>query len=185
MKNKEYYLSLNYPVLVERFIDEEEVLYSAEIKELPGLIVYGETVAEVMEDIETAKEEWIEVNLELGRRIPEPRPKKSEYSGRLTLRLPKSLHKEVAELSEDEGVSVNQCVVQLINSGLRENSFQEILDKVHSLQKGFSRFTQKVSYTFVAQTNSDNNVYSYSKKQGELENKYLESNERNILRLEA
>lgn len=185
MKNKEYYLSLNYPVLVERFIDEGEVLYSAEIKELPGLIVYGETAVEVLDDIETAKEEWIEVNLELGRRIPEPRPKKSEYRGRLTLRLPKSLHKEVAELSEDEGVSINQCVVQLINNGLRENSFQEILNKVHSLQRGISRFTQKISYTFVNQSNSENNVYSYSKKQGYLENRHLKSNERKILRLEA
>ncbi len=184
MKNKEYYLALNYPVIVDRLVDEGEVLYSAEIKELPGLIVYGETVSEVMEDIEVAKEEWIEVNLELGRKIPEPRPKKSEYSGRLTLRLPRTLHKEVVELSEDEGVSINQCVVQLINNGLRENSFQKILDKVHFLQKDIFKFSQNISYTFVAQTNTDNKNYSFSRAQEFQGSKHL-NNEIKILRMEV
>ena len=47
MKDKEYYLGLNYPMLIEKIYDEGELLFTASIKELPGLIVYGESLEEI------------------------------------------------------------------------------------------------------------------------------------------
>ena len=85
MKDKEYYLGLNYPILIGQIFDEDEVLFTASIKELPGLIVYGESLEEVYDEIELAKADWIEANLEWGRQIKEPLENSlEEYSGKIT-----------------------------------------------------------------------------------------------------
>lgn len=72
MKNKEYYNNLQYPIVIKEFIDEGEKIFSAEIIELPGLKVYGDSSEEVLEEINEAKEAWIEFNLSLDRKINEP-----------------------------------------------------------------------------------------------------------------
>lgn len=72
LKDKEYYLGLNYLILIDKTYDEGVFLFTASIKELPGLIVYGESLEEVYDEIELAKADWIEANLEWGRKIKEP-----------------------------------------------------------------------------------------------------------------
>ena len=72
LKDKEYYLGLNYLILIDKIYDECVFLFTASIKELPGLIVYGKSSEEVYDEIELAKSDWIEVNLEWGREIKEP-----------------------------------------------------------------------------------------------------------------
>jgi antitoxin HicB len=56
--------------------------------------------------------------LESGYEIPEP-DVLDDYSGQFKLRLPKSLHKELAEKSKQEGISMNQYCLYLLskNSG--------------------------------------------------------------------
>ena len=146
MKDKEYYLGLNYPILIEKIYDEGELLFTASIKELPGLIVYGESLEEVYDEIELAKADWIEANLEWGRKIKEPLENSlEEYSGKITLRLPKTLHRDVKERSEIEGVSLNQTIVQLINDGL----FKQTQNVVEQLTEQFKDMTKKISQTIV------------------------------------
>jgi hypothetical protein len=41
--------------------------------------------------------------------IPEPRPEE-EYSGKFVVRVPRSLHRELVETAEREGVSLNQYI---------------------------------------------------------------------------
>ena len=55
-------------------------------------------------------EGWIESKLENGFTIPMPQDE-NNYSGKFLLRLPKSLHKELALNAEHEGVSLNQYVL--------------------------------------------------------------------------
>ena len=146
MKDKEYYLGLNYPILIEKIYDEGELLFTASIKELPGLIVYGESLEEVYDEIELAKADWIEANLEWGRKIKEPLENSlEEYSGKITLRLHKTLHRDVKERSEIEGVSLNQTIVQLINDGL----FKQTQNVVEQLTEQFKDMTKKISQTIV------------------------------------
>ena len=45
---------------------------------------------------------------------------KKEYSGKLLLRLPKSLHKALAEEAEKEGVSLNQLIMCKLGVLLRK-----------------------------------------------------------------
>ncbi|MGT2964216.1 toxin-antitoxin system HicB family antitoxin [Streptococcus acidominimus] len=150
MKDKEYYLGLSYPILIKKIYDEGELLFTASIKELPGLIVYGESLEEVYEEIELAKADWIEANLEWGREIKEPiEDSLEDYSGKVTLRMPKTLHRNIKERSEVEGVSLNQTIVQLINDGLLKqthNVIEQLANQIENTTKRFSKtIEEKVS----------------------------------------
>lgn len=150
MRDKEYYLGLNYPILINKIYEDGEWLFTASIKELPGLIVYGETLEEVYEEIELAKADWIEANLEWDREIKEPLGNSlEEYSGKITLRIAKTLHRNLKERSEIEGISLNQTIVQLINDGIykqSQNSFEQLASKFEIMTKQFSRtIEEKVS----------------------------------------
>ena len=64
---------------------------------------------ELGEMIEDAMRAWIETALEDGQPIREPRST-DEYSGRFVVRLPKSLHRDLAVAAERDGVSLNALV---------------------------------------------------------------------------
>lgn len=59
--------------------------------------------------IQDAMRAWLETALEQGIEVPEPRPAE-EYSGKFVARVPKSLHRELAETAAREGVSLNALV---------------------------------------------------------------------------
>ncbi len=109
----EYYLQLDYPITIYR---AEEGGYVAEIEDLPGCITEGETLDEVTQKIEPARRAWIEVAYEDGVEIPLPRTEQ-EYSGRFIVRIPKYLHRRLAEQAKREGVSLNQHVEAILSSG--------------------------------------------------------------------
>ena len=68
-----------------------------------------------------AKKEWLSAAIEDGIEIPEPESADS-YSGQFKLRLPKTLHKTLAEDSKKEGVSMNQyCVYLLAKNSEKEH----------------------------------------------------------------
>jgi hypothetical protein len=52
---------------------------------------------------------WLEIALEDGRTIPEPRPLE-DYSGRFVVRVPKSLHRDLTDAANAEGVSLNAYI---------------------------------------------------------------------------
>ena len=57
---------------------------------------------------------WLEVAIERGLVIPEP-ASESQYSGRFTLRIPKTLHKKLAQHAKKENVSLNQYAIHLLS----------------------------------------------------------------------
>ncbi|MDD1415541.1 type II toxin-antitoxin system HicB family antitoxin [Dolichospermum sp. ST_con] len=107
----EYYLNLQYPVTL---YPDPEGGYVAEIKDLPGCLTQGETLEETMININEARELWIETAYEAGDNIPLPTTDDS-YSGKLILRIPKSLHRRLAETAKTEGVSLNQYLLSLVS----------------------------------------------------------------------
>ena len=64
--------------------------------------------------IEHAKKAWIEAALEEGVEIHEP-DSLEDYSGQFKLRIPRSLHRSLAEHSQREGISMNQYCVYLLS----------------------------------------------------------------------
>ncbi len=69
----------------------------------------GDTPEEAVEMIQDAMRGWLEISLEEGHIIPEPRPEES-YSGKFVVRVPRSLHRRLVEEAERESVSLNQYI---------------------------------------------------------------------------
>lgn len=91
--------------------------YVASIAELPGCLTQGETLEEAMTMIQDAKAGWIDLALQDGREIPEPITDE-QYSGKFNVRIPKSLHKELAIKAKEENVSLNQLTTYLLSAGI-------------------------------------------------------------------
>lgn len=108
-KDIKYYLGLNYDIKIRRLAEEEGGGWVGEIPLLPGCMSDGETVEELVANVNDAKKCWLETCLETGRSIPEPQ--EEAYSGQLRVRLPKSLHKALTEKAREENTSLNQYIV--------------------------------------------------------------------------
>ena len=91
--------------------------WTAHAEELPGCEAHGDSAEEAIRGIEAAIEEWIEDALAKGREVPDPRTAAS-YSGRLMLRMPRSLHAELSGAAEHEGVSLNQFIASSLDRAL-------------------------------------------------------------------
>ena len=94
-------------------VPAEEGGFVAEVLEFEGCFAEGDSPEEVMTELEGAMRDWIELALEAGQPIPEPLGAR-EYSGRLVLRMPSSLHERAARRAAIEGVSLNQLLTTAI-----------------------------------------------------------------------
>jgi antitoxin HicB len=118
-KTIEYYMNLPYTI---ELIPEPEGGWCVAVKELPGCLSEGDTVEEAIEMIHDAMRGWLEISLEERHDIPEPNLDE-EFSGKFVVRLPRSLHRQLVETAEREGVSLNQFVnVALARAVERTNS---------------------------------------------------------------
>ena len=87
-----------------------------EDKDEGGFVVSycGETVESAVANAKDAKKAWLKAALEDGLEIHEP-DSLEEYSGQFKLRIPRSLHRSLAEHSQREGISMNQYCVYLLS----------------------------------------------------------------------
>lgn len=104
-----------YNISVRRDTFDGVDLFEARVKELPDVVEYGETYSEAYElaidTIETAAAAY----KDQGRAFPNAQVPVDDYSGRVTLRVPRSLHRGLSEMAEAEGVSLNQHIVNVLN----------------------------------------------------------------------
>jgi antitoxin HicB len=105
-KDLNYYLSLPYTFEMVR---EDETTWFVRVVELPGCISEGDSPAEAIEMIQDAMAGWLEIALEDGRQIPEPK-RVDEYSGKFVVRVSKSLHRDLVAAAERDEVSLNQYI---------------------------------------------------------------------------
>lgn len=87
--------------------------YCAEILEFPGCFAEGETAEDAMQALHRAAQAWIEAAQAQGQTIPVPLALQC-YGGKIALRLPRSLHRQVVRFAAREGVSVNQWLLAAI-----------------------------------------------------------------------
>jgi antitoxin HicB len=113
----EDYTSLPYHLLLVRDGEDKAKPWTAAVEELPGCTSHGKTSDEALDGIEAAMAKWIGIALEEGRDIPEPKSA-ATHSGRLLLRMPKTLHADLTRASEREGVSLNQFITDVLASAI-------------------------------------------------------------------
>ncbi len=118
-----------YTITIQKINIEGDYLFKSTVKELPDVADYAETYSEAYELAIDAIETTAEMLEEDGRSIPKPQVSQDDYSGRVTLRLPKTLHMQSAQLAETEGVSLNTFVVAALSEKVGLESFSSLFVK--------------------------------------------------------
>ena len=112
MKTLEYYMKL--PYRLEIIPDPYEGGYVVRYPDLPGCLTSGNTIEDALANAGDAKRAWLEAAIEEGIPIAEPNSP-DDYSGQFKLRIPKSLHRALAEHAKAEGTSMNQYCLYLLS----------------------------------------------------------------------
>jgi antitoxin HicB len=108
-----HYLNLPYRIALIRDGQDEERPWRATVEELEGCEARGSTLTDAAERIPAALAEWVASARAEGRAVPEPRAGRA-HSGRLLLRMPQSLHSELADAAERDQVSLNAYINALL-----------------------------------------------------------------------
>lgn len=104
----------DYNISLRQIGTSDEPLFEARVREFPDAIDYAEDREEAYELVIDTIEASLEVLQERGKQPPEPVEPIDDYSGRITLRVPKALHRRLAEQAEHESISLNQYLVSLL-----------------------------------------------------------------------
>ena len=102
-----------YPVTLVH----EQGEWLATIDALPGCTARGATPDDAMERASEAMAAWLLAARREGKDVPEPKTAGS-HSGRLLLRMPQTLHAELARTAEREKVSLNQFITDTLAGAL-------------------------------------------------------------------
>jgi len=117
-----------YNVSIRRGTFEGDKLFEARVKELPDLVEYAASYEEAyslaVDTIETAASMYADK----GKNFPFAIVPSDDFSGRVTLRLPRSLHRILAGHANQEGVSLNHHLVNVLSyfSGFAAGSRKDI-----------------------------------------------------------
>ncbi len=129
----EYYMRLPYSILLHEVEDEGKKYWIAEVPELPGCKSHGSTVEEAVQSVEEAKKDWILDSLKSGEDVPTP-TERDRYSGKMLVRMSRSLHRSLALIADAENLSLNQLIVTMLAKEVgRLNVLNRVEDKVDSL----------------------------------------------------
>lgn len=141
-KDLDYYLSLPYRMEIVAIPDEEGGGFLARLPQFGelGIVGDGDTVEEAISDLAENKNVRFQHYLDEGLDIPEPDPGIDEYSGRFLMRLPKFLHRQLAESAQANGVSLNKYVCILLAMHYQGDKMSGVLtgvyDELRSLNEG-------------------------------------------------
>lgn len=97
--------------------DTDGAEWVATVDALPGCNARGSTPDEALERVAASVAAWVETAEQEGKEVPEPKSAQS-HSGRLLLRMPQTLHAELARAAERERVSLNQFITDALSGAL-------------------------------------------------------------------
>ena len=105
---------VQYPAHI--FYSEEDEGFIATAPDLPGSSAFGKTQEGALKELQHAIDAWITAAKAAGNPIPEPSAAKvqPQPSGKILLRVPRSLHSQLIEGAKREGTSLNQHIVYLL-----------------------------------------------------------------------
>ena len=143
MKTLNDYMAMSYRMEIVE--DKDEGGFVVSYPDLPGCITCGETVESAVANALDAKKAWIEAALEDGVEIHEP-DSLEDYSGQFKLRIPRSLHRSLAEHSQREGISMNQYCVYLLSRNDAVFSKINVVKLIYTIyNKLATNWQQKIS----------------------------------------
>lgn len=93
MKNLDYYMNLDYEIVIKKVSPEDGDGWFAYYKDFKGVMGDGESAIEAIESAQNAFAAFIEVSLSKGDYIPEPHT--NEKSLRINISMPENLVKKI------------------------------------------------------------------------------------------
>ena len=105
----------------EEFIDKYDIIisyskeddcYDASVPALKGCMSHGSTPEEAIKNGRDAILSWIDIAIQDGDPLPLFDKK---YSGIFNIRVPRSLHRDLAKKAQRENVSLNQYVMHILS----------------------------------------------------------------------
>ncbi|HEX6015958.1 MAG TPA: type II toxin-antitoxin system HicB family antitoxin [Geminicoccaceae bacterium] len=110
---------LGYPFTVRPLSDDEGGGFLIEFPDLPGCMADGATIEEALREGADALRSWVATMREFGRAVPQPTwDSDRRYSGRWLMRVPRTLHRRLAERAKLEGVSLNALATAILAEGV-------------------------------------------------------------------
>ncbi len=108
------------------FPDEEDGGFVAVCPEFPGVSAFGDSAEGAVREARTALELSIETYQEEGWPLPEPLGLATQElpSGEFRVRLPRSMHAQLARRAAEEGVSQNHLVIAYVSAGLAGDAWK-------------------------------------------------------------
>lgn len=102
-----------YPFNIEWSDEDQE--YVATCHDFPGLSAFGKSEDEALREAKIALEGFIQVSIDRNIPLPEPTVRQT-FSGKLQLRLEKSLHRLASQRAREEEVSLNTYIVDAVQA---------------------------------------------------------------------
>ena len=115
------YLGLPYRIVLSRDDGDEDAPWRATVEELAGCEVRGSTPADAAARVPAALADWVATAQAEGREVPEPKDARN-YSGKLLLRMSKTLHADLAQAAERDEVSLNAYINYMLATALQQPS---------------------------------------------------------------
>jgi predicted RNase H-like HicB family nuclease len=99
------------------FWSDDDEGFIAVAPDLPGSSAFGETEAEALAELDQAIDAWIEAARAAGNGVPAPsRPASPSLpSGKVLVRMPRTLHQSLTREADREDVSLNQFMVYVLS----------------------------------------------------------------------
>lgn len=163
MKNKktikkdiEYYLSLKYVIELREIPISDGGGFYACIPQFGRYFCFGDglTESEALSNLDITKKEIFEDYIAKGIKIPDPKDdflNENEFSGKLLLRVPKALHRELVEAANHNNCSLNQFLNYIITKNL----------EYHKIISSFKEEMNSISYQFELNLSRKYSSYGY------------------------
>jgi len=112
------------------FADEPDGGFVAVCPEFPGVSAFGDSREQAFEEVRTALELAIETYREEGWPLPAPQGLETQDlpSGEFRVRMPRTMHAQLAKRAIAEGVSQNHLVIVYVAAGLAGQAWQSAAD---------------------------------------------------------
>lgn len=148
-----YYMSLDYPIIVEKQKEGEESWYIAYTSAFGKYACYGQgdTATEAIERFYQEKDIFIAFLFNEGENIPEPSPVSDKFSGVFNIRTSPVIHAKMVEQAKEMGISLNLYLNQILSAAVeqRKNDHQ-IINKLSQLcsqlEKHHFEVTKQLNY---------------------------------------
>jgi predicted RNase H-like HicB family nuclease len=124
------------------FYSQEDDGFIAVASDLPGCSAFGNTQEEAVAELRNAIAAWQIAATKAGNPVPEPSKHQADDlpSGKILLRLPRSLHAQLIERAKQDNVSLNQHLVMVLTASTAAQYIRNVVaEQMQSVHRYWDR----------------------------------------------